>query len=707
MRIPHPSSRGPAQAGGQAWYAASRAQFLAQEAVAVAGTLAGEATRQGWALQPEQQEEWQRSVSLLQRRLRRGGGAEVRALARALEHPDAHRVHDIVLEYDLRRRGLRVDCLLFAPGVLLVLEFKRGQLNGAAVDQVMDYCASLVEFHEHTRGLCARGVQVVPVLVRTRGDARPGPAVEGTLRAPFQAITAQPHRCDAQSLGETIGRICRAAAGRLAIDREAWLGSRFAPSSTIVDAAISLYGEHDVSAIREHAAPLHQIEACTQAVRSAIGAARESGRHCMIVVSGAPGAGKTLVGLNLTFDPELRDQTVFATGNAALVDVLREALKRSYRQSASSRGLIVASGYAAEHARGVVERSDFKLVKAHDFLGERGKDTGSADGSVLVFDEAQRTYKKGKTVRGRALPDHEADLILQAMEQSYEGAAVVVALLGQNQAINVGEQGAVALFEAAARRGWDFAVSDATLALSELAHDARWAGHPGRLPLKGGHLHHSMRFYRNEGLERWAHHLLEGRFDDARRLGDGLAESGHTIWLTRELPAARAWARRMRLGRERSGIVGSAQARRLAAEGLQVNQKPDIATWMLASSDDYRSSCSLETVQNQYQIQGLELDWAIVCWGADLRGHPGAEDPWSTHKMHGARWIDDRVAHVAHNTYRVLLTRARKGMVIFVPRGDETGIDSTRLTSLYDGTVQLLLAAGARDLGASGLVGPR
>lgn len=689
---PGPPSRQP---GGRAWYAAGRERFVAQEAAAVAGELASEAARQGWAIESEQQEEWERSVALLQRRLGRG---HLRTLARALEQPDAHPVQNVALEYDLRRRGLRIDCLLFAPGVLLVLEFKRSELTGAAVDQVMHYCTSLVEFHEHTQELCRRGLKVVPLLVRTRGQARRVETTGGHLREPFQAVRAEPEHCDVENLAETIGRICRSVEQCVAIDLEAWLASRFSPSSTIVDAAVSLYGEHDVSAIRQHAVPAEQIAACTRAVKASIAGARRQGRHRLVLVSGAPGAGKTLVGLNLAFDPELRGETVFATGNAPLVDVLSAALKRSYRRRRSSRGLIIASGYASQHARGVIERSDFKLVKAHAFLGERGRETGSADGSILIFDEAQRTYERGKRVGGKALPDHEADLILLAMEQSYEGTAVVVALLGQNQAINRQERGAVALFEAAERRGWEFAVSDATLALPELADDPRWVGHERRLPLDGGHLQHSMRFYRNEGLERWAHHLLEGRVEQARVLGDALAAEGHTIWLTRSLPAARAWARRMRIGQERSGLIGSAQARRLAAEGLLVDLKPDIATWMLAPSDDYRSSCALETVQNQYQIQGLELDWTIVCWGADLRGHPGAAQPWTTHKMRGPRWNRDGFQEVARNGYRVLLTRARKGMVLFVPRGDRSGTDQTRRPAFYQGTFELLLEAGAQLL---------
>ena len=293
------------------------------------------------------------------------------------------------------------------------------------------------------------------------------------------------------------------------------------------------------------------------------------------------------------------------------------------------------------------------------------------------------------------LPDHEADLILRALEDSYPDGAVVIALLGQNQAINSGERGATAWFEAAERHSWTYAISDRTLTLPELAGATRWHDHPLRVPMAHGHLDHSMRFYRNAGLERWVHHLMEEEFTEARRLGQELDAAGDTVWLTRSLADARRWARQMRVGEERAGLVASSQARRLAACGLHVDLKPDIGAWMLAPSGDFRSSNALETVQNQYQIQGLELDWAVVCWGADLRRH-GRQ--WSAFKLRGGQWCRDRALDVAKNGYRVLLTRARKGMVVFVPMGDPTGEDATRDPAFYDGIAKHLLRCGARPL---------
>jgi len=174
-----------------------------------------------------------------------------------------------------------------------------------------------------------------------------------------------------------------------------------------------------------------------------------------------------------------------------------------------------------------------------------------------------------------------------------------------------------------------------------------------------------------------------------------LEQHGNIVWITRNLILARQWAKSRTIGSQRAGLIASGQARRLAAEGLFVDYKPDIATWMLAPSTDVRSSNALETVQNQYQVQGLELDHCIVCWDADLRREAGN---WAAYKLSGSDWNRDKLIEVALNSYRVLLTRARKGMVVFVPTGDLTGIDKTRHVDFYDGVWKFLLECGAREL---------
>ncbi|MEM7412787.1 MAG: DNA/RNA helicase domain-containing protein [Myxococcota bacterium] len=647
-------------------------------------------------MESQQHQEWSASVGILQSEIRQDIPDEIEILRDALEESGLAAYSDVILEYDFRRRGLRIDCVLLAPGMIAVLEFKRSKLSAADADQVTNYCVNLVEFHQETRRTCDEECAiVVPVLVQTNGEFEyRGPIRGEFLSEPWAPVLREPIRCGGADLGKALRDVLGLRKGATALSREAWLSSRFSPSSSILDAAISLFGDHDVSAIHEHAGSIEQIESTIVDVAVQIEQARAGKRNTVVFVSGAPGAGKTLVGLRLAFDERFRDDAVFVTGNAPLVDVLTEALRRSYKRSAS-RTVGSISGYPRENARLVIENAVFKIVKAHNFLGERGKETASSDGSIVIFDEAQRTYEKGRVVVGHPLEDHEADLILHSLEQSYDEGAVVVALLGHNQAINRGERGAIAWLEAAERRGWNYAISDPSLELGEFDDLAHWRDHPLRTVLDAGHLPHSLRFYRNRFVEEWVHCVMEDDQIGARVLSERLATEGHQIWITRDLHVARSWARNHRVGDERVGLIASGQARRLAAEGLFVDQKPSIAQWMLAPSGDIRSSNMLETVQNQFQIQGLELDYTVVCWDADLRrGKAG----WEAWRIRGGGWQKNKALDVAKNSYRVLLTRARKGMVVFVPEGDRSGHDGTRHPRFYDGIAMHLLACGVRKL---------
>jgi hypothetical protein len=680
---------------GAAWYESDRAKFLHDDLKTVVGQLASAAGEQGLHIEPEQQEEWTSSVGLLQSQLA-DRVREIEILRATLASADLEAYRDVILEYDFRRRGLRLDCVLLGSGVITVVEFKRSTITAADRDQVTNYCINLVEFHEDTRRACEEEkCVVVPVVALTRGKAPPAPKRPASFHsAPWESVLREPLLCDASSLHDAL---CAALAVRRSdrpVGRARWLASRFAPSSTILDAAISLYGQHDVSAIAAHAAPIELIDQCTAEVADRIELSKQDKKNRIIFVSGAPGAGKTLVGLKLAFDPRFRSDAVFVTGNAPLVEVLCAALQGSYRSRRAKRGdsFAIPSGYARVDAHQVMSMSTFKIVKAHAFLGHRGGGTGSTDGSVVIFDEAQRTYEKGREVLRTKLAEDEADLILASLEQSYGTGAVVVALVGHNQAINRGEMGIVAWFKAAKARGWRYAISDETLALSEVASSGTWAHETNREVLKIGHLPHSLRYYRNGDVERWASAVLEDDPVVARPIAERLDESGDTIWLVRDIATAKAWVRERRVGDERAGMIASGQARRLAAEGLFVELKPDIAKWILAPSGDIRSSNMLETVQNQYQIQGLEIDYTVVCWDADLRREEGC---WRSYKISGSEWRRDKALGIAKNGYRVLLTRARRGMMIFVPRGDTSGADPTRPPAVYDEVATYLLSCGA------------
>jgi hypothetical protein len=679
-----------------AWYMAERRQFLATKPEDIRDKLAGRAAQENLEVESAQGEEWLRSLGLLQQHI----DERIDIVRRALSQADCAAITHVILEFDFRRRGLRMDCLLLAAGALFVVEFKRSTLTRADRDQVMNYAVNLLEFHKVTQAWCARDAAiVVPVLALTteRGTRTPRPVTLGEHSWPH--LAHRPIECDGETLATALALGLQARRSQVGVDCETWLASPFRPSSSILDATLSLYGNHDVAAIEDHAAPKAAIEASVAEIREHISDAMAHGRHHIVFLSGAPGAGKTLVGLDLVMRGAQAREAVFVTGNAPLVDVLNKALEAAYQRQAGSAKTWTPTGYRQKDAKLVSAAASFKVVKAHHFLGPRGQAHHQEDARVMVFDEAQRTYEKGRQVLGKALPDHEADLILKVQRSAYpEGGTVVVALVGHNQAINRGERGIVAWLQAADRLGWSFSIADETLALAELGKNHAWATHTGRRRLVNGHLRQSMRFYRNAEVESWVAATLDDDTATASACAARLKANGCPVTLTRSLAAARQWARPQTLGGQRAGIVASGQARRLAAEGLFVDYKPDIATWMLAPSSDIRSSNALETVQNQYQVQGLELDFIIAAWDADLRRENGR---WAAYKLSGSDWQRDKLLEVAKNGYRVVLTRARQGMVIFVPTGDLTGDDETRQPAFYDGIASYLTSCGAEILGTS------
>jgi len=677
-----------------AWYHGTREEFLAASNTIIANQLAGRAAEESLEIETYQNEEWRRSIDLLQRTLDK----RIPILREALLSDCGNSIRHVILEFDFRRRGLRMDCLLLGDGVLFVIEFKRSKIQASDRDQVMTYAVNLLEFHAVTRLMADPddGLIVVPVITLTEGLSKTPVNWPGLGGHSWNAMARRPLECDAGGLAEVLRLGFDNSRSKTSIPFKEWLESHFSPSSSILDATLSLYGNHDVSAIQEHAAPRAQIDASVQEIREVITEVLKRGEYHVVFLSGAPGAGKTLVGLDLVMRGEQAHESVFVTGNAPLVDVLNEALRKSYEAQGRNAATWTPTGYRRSNARLVASTASYKIVKAHNFLRKRGHLHGQEDGRVLIFDEAQRTYEKGRTVLGEKLADHEANLILDVQKSSYpEGGAVVVALVGHNQAINRGERGITAWLEAVVQKGWSFSIADETLRLSEIDDFERWAFHSKRKPLANGHLRQSMRYYRNAKVEEWVGAVLDGNAEKACTLGAQLESNSNIVWITRNLSVARSWAKFQTIGNQRSGVIASGQARRLAAEGLFVDYKPDIATWMLAPSSDVRSSNALETVQNQYQVQGLELDYCIVCWDADLRRQ---DDEWVAYKLSGTIWNRDKLIDVAKNSYRVLLTRARKGMVVFVPTGDLSGDDATRKTEYYDGIWEFLKKCGAKEL---------
>ncbi len=304
---------------GVAWYVKDRDTFIKDTIEIVVGQLANGAAAEGLHIEQEQHEEWRSSVGLLQREIK-DHSHEIDLLKSALSSSDLFAFRYVILEFDFRRRGLRMDCVLLGDGVIAIIEFKRNKLNAADREQVTNYAVNLVEFHEETQRVVNDELTIiVPILTLTTATkSKQSEFRNDFLRKPWSCVLSHPLECDGTTLSSALRFALQQRHSSLPIDCSRWLSSRFAPSSSILDAAISLYGQHEVTSISAHAAPVEMIEDCAEEVANLAIKSKQDGINRIIFVSGAPGAGKTLVGLKLAFDKRIHNDAVFVTGNSLL-----------------------------------------------------------------------------------------------------------------------------------------------------------------------------------------------------------------------------------------------------------------------------------------------------------------------------------------------------------------------------------------------------
>jgi hypothetical protein len=597
----------------------------------------------------------------------------------------------LFLEFDVPRLGRRIDAVLVLRHVVFVIEFKVGAeaFFAADVDQVVDYALDLKHFHE-----TSHDVPVVPILVATEARAV-------TVQAAMDGAVPNlllPMRCTPETLGQGIALALELTEGPT-IDAEAWVRGRYKPTPTIVEAAMALYARHSVADIsRSDAANLGQTSGF---VNQVIARARQEGRKAICFVTGVPGAGKTLVGLDVatqSTNAEAELHAVYLSGNGPLVQVLQEALARDRVRREKEQGRKLGVGEARRQVKSFIQ-------SVHHFRDDGLAETAPPIDHVAIFDEAQRAWNREQTAsfmqrkRGQAGFDlSEPEFLISCLDR-HPTWAVVVCLVGNGQEINTGEAGIAEWLGSVERRfpEWEVYVSpelgqgDATVAAIKAQVQARDKLHEA----PSLHLATSVRSFRSERYSEFVNRLLDLDVDGAKALLPE-ATARFPLRVTRNLAAAKAWLRARARGSERYGIVVSSEAQRLRPHAIDVRVKVDPVHWFLAGKEDTRSSYYLEDVATEFQVQGLELDWTCVVWDGDLR-HSG--DSWSHHSFVGDRWTkihkDDRRAYLV-NAYRVLLTRARQGTVIVVPEGDAA--DPTRAPAFYDPIYRYLRDVGVAEL---------
>ncbi|MBR1967208.1 MAG: DUF2075 domain-containing protein, partial [Lentisphaeria bacterium] len=609
----------------------------------------------------------------------------------------------------------RIDVVLLLHGIVFALEFKVGadEYLRQDLEQVWDYALDLKNFHEASRDLI-----IVPILVATEADS----ASISKEVSQYDDQVFEPILSNAAALPQIIAQFVDEYAQELDLSR--WVFSRYMPTPTIIQAASSLYLNHSVADITKTEASGENLQRTSEFVMNVIDHSRTNGEKSICFVTGVPGAGKTLVGLNIAVRQfEKKDLAVYLSGNQPLVDVLSEALARDKKRQEEERNPNVR--YTLTEARRNVKSfiqivhhyRDATLTKLKKPIVngvleidptkvDKYKNDGYSEVEhVAIFDEAQRAWTKVHLAnwlnrkKGIAdFPMSEPEFLIWSLNLR-EDWAVVVCLVGGGQEINTGEAGIGEWLRAINARfpDWNVFISDQLTgkeyAEGELEDLLQANDHVERST--NLHLAVSMRSFRAEQLSNFVHHLLEGNVTQAQSLLATLKDR-YPIVITRDLNAAKNWLRKQKRGTERYGMVVSSQAQRLRPLAIDVRCKPDTVHWFLDDITDIRSSLFLEDAASEFDVQGLELDWTCLVWDGDLRRK---NNSWQNFSFTGNKWLnirsEERKAYQI-NAYRVLLTRARQGIVICVPEGNPD--DATRLPEFYDGTYEYFKQIGLEEI---------
>ena len=653
----------------RSWYAAAIRDFLTEDSDAIIGKLARHA---GDGYFSSQQTAWRGQVDILRQQLEGLDGW-------------------LFFEFNIPRMGRRVDVILVLGPAIFALEFKVGETtyDRAAIDQVWDYALDLKNFHEASHNLA-----VVPVLVATAAKEVPT-AFTADADNVFRPLRANPETLR-RSLEQCLGIIKGSA-----LDAEAWARASYKPTPTIIEAARSLYGQHSVEAIARFDAGAQNLHTTSKRIEDLVDEARRTGQKFVCFVTGVPGAGKTLVGLNIATqrrDEHAPTHAVFLSGNGPLVAVLREALTRDECLRLKARGERATKKKVATPVKAFIQN-------VHHFRDAGLTDDNPPPEHVVIFDEAQRAWNLRMTAnfmkRKKNRPgftQSEPEFLISYMDR-HQDWAVIVCLVGGGQEINTGEAGISAWLSAVMERfpHWK-------MFISSRLHDSEYAaGNTLELAQRTAqthlddslHLAVSMRSFRAENVSAFVKALLDGELNDARESFAKL-RNRFPIVLTRNLEKAKGWVRSKARGTERFGLLASSKAMRLKPHAVDIRVNVDPVHYFLNDSEDVRSSYYLEDAATEFQVQGLELDWTCVTWDADFRFNGSG---WNYHDFRGSRWQNikdsDNKTYVK-NAYRVLLTRARQGMVVFVPPGNAD--DPTRPPAFYDATFNYLRTLGIPEL---------
>lgn len=655
---------------------------------------------------------------------------EIRILQQVLR-PWKDEYADIIFEYSIPRLGKRIDVILLLRGIVFAIEFKVGQSTYLQVDmeQVMDYALDLKNFHleSHNR-------VIVPILVSTDADD----TSHNLKFSVYDDRVYNPLMSNVDGLQNIINKVLERENAQPSEENvfANWAISRYAPTPTIIEAASALYLNHSVEDITRHEAAGSALEDTTRFVLDVIQRSKQYGEKSICFVTGVPGAGKTLVGLNVAIQQSIKEENapeedrnlaVYLSGNGPLVKVLTAALAKDKQRKEHERGnkcnitdarrevsqfIQIIHRYRSNMLAKIklpIENGQLEIDETKS-LSHKTAGHGEVE-HVAIFDEAQRSWDlehlAGWLARGgsrggmKKIPDFpmsEAEFLIWSLDLRKDWA-VIVCLVGGGQEINTGEAGIGEWIRAVNETFPDWKVYlskhliDKEYAegnVAELVSNNKNAKQVDQL-----HLAVSMRSFRAEKLSNFVHYILDRDVDQAQELYKDF-KNNYPVLLTRDLEKAKRWLENKARGSERYGIVVSSQAYRLKPLAIDVRLQPDVEHWFLADKMDVRSSLFLEDAATEFDIQGLELDWTCLVWDGDFRYTPNG---WDHNVFKGSKWNKIRQKKAQSyqiNAYRVLMTRARQGMIICVPDGNPD--DHTRKPEFYDGTYNYLKSIGIEEI---------
>ena len=648
----------------------------------------------------------------------------------------------IIFEYDIPRLGKRIDVVLLYKGIIFCLEFKVGETRilEADVDQVLDYALDLKNFHRFSRDKV-----IAPILVATNYG---GSSTDIQMSVYDDQIVNPLVTGEVGILG-LINSVLNRFPAEDPVD-ENWIISPYAPTPTIIEAAKSLYENHSVENITRHEADKVSTDRTIAYILDVIKQSKERQEKSICFVTGVPGAGKTLVGLDVAIrqtyqgqnEPVKDEGAVYLSGNGPLVAVLTEALAQDNykrcREEGEKKKMTDSRREVSKSIQMIHRYRDNMLAKIKNPVENetleidpskavRMEEAGFGEVEhVAIFDEAQRSWthkrladylKRGGTYGNKLkvpnFPVSEAAFLIWSLDQR-EDWATITCLVGGGQEINTGEAGISEWIQAINEKfpHWKVYISP-KLTEAEYAE-----GRVNELLADNGnvtysedlHLGVSLRSYRAEKLSAFVHALLS--FDDsASALYEDIKDK-YPIVLTRDMAKARKWLHSKVRGTERTGVLVTKEAARYKPLAIHILPSGDenAVHWFLEDKVDTRSSNYLEDAATEIQVQGLELDYTCLLWDADMRYENGE---WHYYHFNGnTKWnklqgnTENQQEQMKYmlNAYRVLLTRARAGMVICVPEGNPNKTpngfweDSTRLPSYYDGTYQYLKNLGIEEI---------